>query len=174
MDRIYGVVILILGFVAAAAIRYSAGTHARRRREARRTYRRLQEIASPGIRFEIMRRMDPFAFEELIIIALRKHGYRAWHGRRYTGDGGIDGFVRVNGKKCLIQDKRYRGSIDSRHVAAFSMICRGHKRHGYFVHTGTTGESSWEHADGPWITIISGERLLSLIDKDSDFRLEEV
>ena len=57
VDRIYGVVILILGFVAAAVIRYSAGTHARRRREARRTYRRLQEIASPGIRFEIMRRM---------------------------------------------------------------------------------------------------------------------
>ena len=71
-------------------------------------------------------------------------------------------------------DKRYRGSIDSRHVAAFSMICRSRKRHGYFVHTGITGQSSWENVDGPWITIISGERLLSLIDRDSDFRLEAV
>lgn len=66
-------------FFAALIIRRLTGIHAEKRRKARKIYRELQTIEDPAERFRIMRRMDAYAFEELVIHALRKHGYLSWH-----------------------------------------------------------------------------------------------
>lgn len=173
MDRLPGLLgaFALIALLLPIAERFVFGSHAKRKREAKRVYKSLQTFVSPEMRMEVMRRMDPFAFEELVVYALKKHGYRAWHGRRYTGDGGIDGYVRVNGRKCYIQDKRYRGVIKPEHVALFSIICRKDKRHGYFVHTGKTGSSA-SYADSRYVSIISGERLLRLVNEDASSSLE--
>ena len=165
-----GIAAVILA--VSAIIAWRNDTHRKMRREAKAAYRLLQETMDPAMRFGIMRRMNAFAFEELVVYALRRKGYRAWHGRRYTGDGGIDGYVRVRGRKCLLQDKRYSRTINPDHVRAFSELCRQKGCHGYFVHTGRTGGKSRESCDTRMVTFISGDRLLDLMDKRSgDFPL---
>lgn len=168
-------VFILLGAIIAvpafAAFLWKAlfGYHARMKREARRLWKKIQDTPSDRDVFLLVRALPPFAFEELVVLALRKHGYRAWHGPRYTGDGGIDGWVRYGREKHPIQDKRYSGAINPRHVRDFSHICGGLGTTGLFVHTGTTGTSSWSAAAN--VRIISGRLLMGLLRKDRDFVL---
>ena len=145
------------------------GYHARMRREAKDIWRRIQKTASDRDVFILLRAMEPFAFEELVVRSLRKHGYRAWHGSRYTGDGGIDGWVRFGHEKHPIQDKRYSGAINPQHVREFSRLCCSRGVTGLFIHTGTTGNASRDAAVN--VRIISGRLLIDLVRKDCPFEL---
>lgn len=145
------------------------GYHARMRREAKDIWRRIQKTASDRDVFILLRAMEPFAFEELVVRSLRKHGYRAWHGSRYTGDGGIDGWVRFGHEKHPIQDKRYSGAINPQHVREFSRLCCSRGVTGLFIHTGTTGNASRDAAVN--VRIISGRLLVDLVRKDCPFEL---
>lgn len=145
------------------------GYHARMRREAKDIWRRIQKTASDRDVFILLRAMEPFAFEEIVVRSLRKHGYRAWHGSRYTGDGGIDGWVRFSHEKHPIQDKRYSGAINPQHVREFSRLCCGMGITGLFIHTGTTGNASRDAAVN--VRIISGRLLIDLVRKDCPFEL---
>lgn len=168
-------IFVLLGAVVAAptllALLWKAlfGYHARMRREAKRLWKRIQDTPSDREVFLLVRALPPFAFEELVVLALRKHGYRAWHGSRYTGDGGIDGWVRFGHEKHPIQDKRYSGAINPQHVRDFSRLCSGLGTIGLFIHTGTTGASSWNAAVN--VRIISGRLLMDLLRKEQDFVL---
>lgn len=50
-----------------------------------------------------LRRIDPLVFEELVLSALARRGYAILRNERYSGDGGIDGRVWINGQCRLIQ-----------------------------------------------------------------------
>lgn len=128
------------------------GYHARMRREAKDIWRRIQKTAS----------------DRDVFILLRAR-YRAWHGSRYTGDGGIDGWVRFSHEKHPIQDKRYSGAINPQHVREFSRLCCSRGVTGLFIHTGTTGNASRDAAVN--VRIISGRLLIDLVRKDCPFEL---
>lgn len=145
------------------------GYHAQMRREAKAVWKRIQKTPSDRDVYILLRAMPPFAFEELVVRSLRKHGYRAWHGSRYTGDGGIDGWVRFGHEKHPIQDKRYAGAINPQHVRDFSRLCQGMGAIGLFVHTGTTEEASRNAAQ--FVRIISGKNLMDLVRKNRPFDL---
>lgn len=168
-------IFILLGIAVAAptllALLWKAlfGYHARMRREAKDIWRRIQKTASDRDVFILLRAMEPFAFEELVVRSLRKHGYRAWHGSRYTGDGGIDGWVRFSHEKHPIQDKRYSGAINPQHVREFSRLCCSRGVTGLFIHTGTTGNASRDAAVN--VRIISGRLLIDLVRKDCPFEL---
>ncbi|WP_237751457.1 MULTISPECIES: restriction endonuclease [unclassified Sphingobium] len=111
-----------------------------------------------------LRAMDPLAFEELLLEAFEQRGHRVIRNRRYTGDGGVDGEVIIDGRRWLIQAKRYRDAIKPEHVREFAMLCAARRRRGMFIHTGRTGGMSrtiCSSADG--IEIVSGQRLLALL-----------
>lgn len=145
------------------------GYHAQMKREAKDIWKRVQKTASDRDVFILLRAMEPFAFEELVVRSLRKHGYRAWHGSRYTGDRGIDGWVRFSHEKHPIQDKRYSGAINPQHVREFSRLCCSRGVTGLFIHTGTTGNASRDAAVN--VRIISGRLLIDLVRKDCPFEL---
>ena len=135
-------------------------------------YQKLNAIAlrkeedSKGWFFCYLRQIDPFVFEELILIALEKRGYTIRQNKRYTGDGGVDGRASKDGSKYLIQCKRYSGYVNSKHVEAFSRLCHHKGVKGFFVHTGKTGDGAKVVvADDDAVTIISGSRLYDLIIK---------
>src|SRR3546814_6309274 len=69
-------------------------------------------------------------------------GHRVIRNRRYTGDGGIDGEVIIDGQRWLIQAKRYRDAIRPEHVWDFAQMCATRRRRGMFIHTGRTGGMS--------------------------------
>lgn len=114
-----------------------------------------------------VRAMDALAFEELLLESFRCRGHAITPNRRYTGDGGIDGQVTIDGKRWLIQAKRYQSAIRPEHVEQFAQLCRRRHMPGLFIHTGRTGPASrsilTRFAE---IEIISGDRLLALLSGD--------
>ena len=54
----------------------------------------------------ILRKMNPCAFEELLLTCCQNQGWQIERNFRYTRDGGIDGRVTIAGRLYLIQAKR--------------------------------------------------------------------
>lgn len=140
--------------------------HARNIKTAKIKLTEINIIAmdNPALAFGKLRKLNPFVFEELLLLAFKKRDFTVHHNQRYTGDGGIDGTVFDNqGKKYLIQAKRYKSAINPAHVKNFSHLVDQKKAHaGFFIHTGRTGEKSYQNI-GQNIRIISGKRLLNLL-----------
>lgn len=122
----------------------------------------------PAQAMAYLRKMNPYAFEELVLDGFRKAGYEVRRNRHYSADGGIDGHVYRDGREYLVQCKRYSGHISRRDVEDFSRVCTRECREGYFVHTGRTGRGSKETAAlAGNVTVIGGDRMLELVGFDN-------
>ncbi|WP_240502071.1 restriction endonuclease [Sphingomonas panacis] len=120
-----------------------------------------------GLIYARVRAMDALAFEELLLESFRCRGHPITRNSRYTGDGGIDGQVTLDGRRWLIQAKRYQSAIRPEHVEQFAQLCRRRNMPGLFVHTGRTGPASRSIVTrSAEIEIISGRRLLALLSGD--------
>lgn len=117
--------------------------------------------------FGYIRKVDPFVFEEMILTCFQEQKFKIRRNKRYTGDGGIDGIVYIEGLKYLVQAKRYSGYITKSHVVEFIDLCNSKGCRGLFVHTGKTGEQSKLLGRGGVIDIISGARLTGLLSGES-------
>jgi len=139
--------------------------HAYQKRTARRIYRRINAdtLGSAASVMAYLRKVNPYVFEELVLLAFEKKGCSVIRNRRYSGDGGVDGHVIIDGVRIPVQSKRYRGHIKKSHVEAFEnlLVCRN-KPYGYFIHTGRTGKGC-RGAEFPHVRFISGDRLLALL-----------
>ena len=62
-----------------------------------------------------LRKINPYVFEELLLLAFERRGMRVIRNSRYSGDGGLDGQVLIDGERWLIQAKRYGRTI--RHIS---------------------------------------------------------
>lgn len=168
--------ILVIAAIVAAAIilflqlarRFRAPvTHRWRRRQAHRMCTELhgRDRDQPrGLIYARLRAMDPLAFEELVIEAFVRRGHRVVRSARYSGDGGVDGEVVIDGERILLQMKRYRSAIRPEHVRDFSGLCRSRRALGLFVHAGRTGDASRAAvADASHVEIVSGNKLIDLL-----------
>lgn len=112
-------------------------------------------------RIAYLRRIDPLIFEELVLDAFQRRGWKVERNIRYTGDGGLDGKVFRDGRWHGVQCKRYRSFIQARHVAQFSRdLPRFGLDGGFFVHTGRT-PSTLRPPQG--VALISGRKLLDFL-----------
>ncbi len=141
--------------------------HRWRRRQARVMAEQLcgRDRHQPAVlHFSRLRAMDALAFEELLLEAFERRGFRVIRNHRYTGDGGLDGQVVISGRTWLVQAKRYASAIRPEHVREFAALCSRCGQTGLFIHTGRTGgESRDAIAGASEIEIISGQRLLALL-----------
>lgn len=138
--------------------------HQRYRATAERVYIRLGELNGDGQRMTYLRKINPYVFEELLLLAFERQGYPVQRNASYSGDGGLDGKVHINGECWLIQAKRYSRPITPSHVRDFEavLMCMGLR--GLFIHTGRTGQKSRAVSRGSQqLMIISGHRLLALL-----------
>lgn len=139
--------------------------HNRRIRSAEGVRNLLAEGALlPAQAVSYLRKVNPYTFEELVLDGFLRDGYKVKRNKRYSGDGGIDGRASKDGEEYLVQSKRYRGYISRQHVEDFSRVCTRERLKGFFVHTGKTGDASWETA-GTFgnVDIVSGDRMLRLV-----------
>lgn len=144
--------------------RVSVRRHRRYRRQAARVLQTLPGLAGDGCRLSYLRKINPFVFEELLLLAFARQGYRVKRNPRYSGDGGLDGQVWIDEQRFLIQAKRYSRAINPAHIADFSRLLRQQAVSGFFIHTGRTGMKSRTEAKGhTHLHIISGQKLLSLL-----------
>lgn len=143
-------------------------SHHRNVRRARRTLDRLRALASDNapepVILAYLRKIDPTVFEEMVLEVFEQKGYRVIRNRRYSGDGGLDGKIIINGRTLLVQCKRYTSHIDASHVRDFAHLCIREKQEGLFVHTGKTGKLSREIEKlNPHVKILSGFVLARVI-----------
>lgn len=112
----------------------------------------------------ILRRMNPYAFEELLLTCCHEQGWEIERNFRYTGDGGLDGRVTIALKLYLIQAKRYRGYINPKHIHDFYKVIQREKAYGgFFIHSGKTGELAQELLREYQISLLSGQRLVDFV-----------
>jgi restriction system protein len=142
--------------------------------QAQKELKQLARLRTRKGRLEYLRGVHHFVFEEMILTALRRRGHRITRNERYTGDGGIDGQVKIKRKLYLIQAKRYSNHISPAHVRDFAEVCRRQRKPGLFIHTGKTSEQSLAIASEGNVEIISGRRLLRLFIKPRVKMLESI
>jgi len=135
-----------------------------------------EELGSPDTAtwkdrlLEVLRSMDPSAFERLAQRLLREAGFTKVEVRGKSGDGGIDGVgvLRVNliSFQVFFQCKRYKGSVGASDIRDFRGAMMGRADKGLFITTGTfTAQASDEATrDGATaIDLIDGTRLCELL-----------
>lgn len=161
----------LAGLLAEAGRRKPSKLHRKNRRTAARLYRRLNAIAAgsppdrPHTWFQnYLRQIDPYVFEELVLISLERKGYSVRTNRRYSGDGGVDGRARKDGTRYYIQCKCYTGYASLADVRAFIEKCRRDRRKGLFVNTGLTSAKALETAEeSGTVSMVCDESLYNLI-----------
>ena len=131
---------------------------------------------------QVLRTMDPSAFERLTQRLLRESGFVRVEVTGKSGDGGIDGsgVLRMNliSFQVLFQCKRYAGSVPAGTVRDFRGAMQGRADKGLIITTGTfTADARKEAArDGaPAIDLIDGDALCQLLkERRLGVRVREV
>jgi len=148
----------------------SVRRHRRYRATAARVLQRLPQLGGNGQRLAYLRKINPYVFEELLLLAFERQGYAVIRNTSYSGDGGLDGQVIIEGKTFLIQAKRYGRAITPSHITRFGALLRHHHCDGFFIHTGRTGQLS--HAllqNHPHVHLVSGQKLLALLAGNTEW-----
>lgn len=153
--------ILVFVWIFTRAVRTYQSKHAFNIRISKKHLARLQSIPEPAKQMGFLRAVNPYIFEEMILTGLKKKGFSIKRGTSYSGDGGIDGEVKIGGKRVLIQAKRYKNYVSAADILRFGAICEKHRCFGLFIHTGKTGKLSKQNKISS-VDIVSGSRLLDM------------
>lgn len=118
---------------------------------------------------EKLKEIDPFYFEKVILILLKKMGYGDFVETAKTGDGGIDGIInedKLGLDKIYIQAKRYgENKVREKDIRNFIGAMSGDTQKGVFVTTSSfdTGATQKAHDAHHTIILIDGLKLVDLM-----------
>ena len=118
---------------------------------------------------EKLKEIDPFYFEKVILILLKKMGYGDFVETAKTGDGGIDGIInedKLGLDKIYIQAKRYGDNkIREKDIRNFIGAMSGDTQKGVFVTTSSfdSGATKKAHDAHHTIILIDGLKLVDLM-----------
>lgn len=118
---------------------------------------------------EKLKSIDPFYFEKVILILLKKMGYGDFIETSKTGDGGIDGIInedKLGLDKIYIQAKRYgENKVREKDIRNFIGAMSGDTQKGVFVTTSTFDSGAIKKANDAHHTIIliDGSKLVDLM-----------
>lgn len=118
---------------------------------------------------EKLKTIDPYYFEKVILILLKKMGYGDFIETSKSGDGGIDGIInedKLGLSKIYIQAKRYgENSVREKEIRNFIGAMSGDTSKGVFVttsdfHSGAVKKAGDAHHS---IILIDGHKLVDLM-----------
>lgn len=118
---------------------------------------------------EKLKSIDPFYFEKVILILLKKMGYGDFVETAKTGDGGIDGIInedKLGLDKIYIQAKRYgENKVREKDIRNFIGAMSGDTQKGVFVTTSSFDSGAIKKANDAHHTIIliDGSKLVDLM-----------
>ncbi len=122
---------------------------------------------------EKLKTIDPFYFEKVILILLKKMGYGDFIETSKTGDGGIDGIINEDNlglDKIYIQAKRYgENKVREKDIRNFIGAMSGDTQKGVFVTTSSfdVGAEKKAHDAHHKIILIDGLKLVDLMHQYS-------
>lgn len=122
---------------------------------------RLQERASP----DLMYGLHPVEFERFVLDYFRLLGFYAEETKR-SGDGGIDGYLRLGNAVYFLQCKRYDkgskvGEPELRDL--LGAVTKASAKGGIFVTTASYSNKALSFASGTVLELIDGEELANRI-----------
>lgn len=118
---------------------------------------------------EKLKKLDPFYFEKVILILLKRMGYGDFIETSKTVDGGIDGIInedKLGLDKIYIQAKRYaENKVREKDIRNFIGAMSGDTNKGVFVTTSKFDEKAVKKAKEAHhaIILIDGIKLVSLM-----------
>jgi len=161
---------LVIAFIIAwnpvfrSARNYRHLRNQRRAREVLGTIRSMKGDHTEARAFAYLRKISPYVLEELVLTCFEEQGHRIARNRAYSGDGGVDGRVHINGREVLIQTKRFRKHIRLSDIHAFTRVVARHRAPlGLFVHTGRTGSGVYAAVRSVPVRIVSGNQLIAIV-----------
>lgn len=112
---------------------------------------------------DILRHLDPYAFERLAQRLLRECGFSDVQVTKRSGDGGIDGTgkLRIQGIfsfNVAFQCKRYKGQVSASAIRDFRGSLGTNIEKGVLITTGTFTQAAKDEASS------EGKRLIDLMD----------
>lgn len=116
-----------------------------------------------------LKTIDPYYFEKVILILLKKMGYGDFIETSKSGDGGIDGIInedKLGLDKIYIQAKRYgENKVREKEIRNFIGAMSGDTSKGVFVTTSTfdVGAVKKAHDAHHTIILIDGSKLVDLM-----------
>lgn len=131
----------------------------------------FSEIESQ-VKIELLDRLktiDPYYFEKVILILLKKMGYGDFIETAKSGDGGIDGIInedKLGLDKIYIQAKRYGDNkVREKDIRNFIGAMSGDTNKGVFVTTSDFDKGAYQKAHDAHHTIIliDGNKLVDLL-----------
>ena len=118
---------------------------------------------------EKLKEIDPYYFEKVILILLKKMGYGDFVETSKSGDGGIDGIInedKLGLEKIYTQAKRYNeNKVREKEIRNFIGAMSGDTSKGVFITTSTFDQSAIRKAREAHhsIILIDGEKLVDLM-----------
>lgn len=119
---------------------------------------------------EKVKDINPYIFENLILILLEKMGYGEFQMTKKSNDGGIDGIInedKLGLEKIYIQTKRYaaKNKVRETDIRNFIGAMSGDTQKGVFVTTSEFDSKAVEKAQNAHhkIILIDGEKLVNLM-----------
>lgn len=118
---------------------------------------------------EKLKNIDPYYFEKVILILLKKMGYGDFMETSKSGDGGIDGIInedKLGLEKIYIQAKRYgENKVREKEIRNFIGAMSGDTNKGVFVTTSDFDKGAIQKAHDAHHTIIliGGNKLVDLM-----------
>lgn len=119
----------------------------------------------------MLKEIDPYAFEKIILILLKKMGYGDFIETAKSGDGGIDGIInedQLGLERIYIQAKRYsENKVRETDIRNFIGAMSGDTHKGIFVTTSTFDEKAKVKARDAHhkIILLDGSKLVDLMYK---------
>lgn len=128
-----------------------------------------QGVNRPAMTVEQLYALSPREFEHYVAGLFERRGY-AVEVRGRSGDLGVDlALTRLDGRRAIVQCKRYRHAIGPEIVRElFGTMVHERAAHGFLVTTATISEAARGWAADKPITLIDGPTLAGLSD---DLRL---
>lgn len=118
---------------------------------------------------EKLKTIDPYYFEKVILILLKKMGYGEFVETSKSGDGGIDGIInedKLGLDKIYIQAKRFNeNKVREKDIRNFIGAMSGDTNKGVFVTTSLFDSAATEKAKNAHhkIILIDGRKLVDLM-----------
>lgn len=118
---------------------------------------------------EMLKDIDPYYFEKIILILLKKMGYGDFIETSKSKDGGIDGVInedKLGLEKIYIQAKRYNeNKVREKDIRNFIGAMSGDTNKGVFVTTSAFDDSAVKKAHDAHhsIILIDGHKLVDLM-----------
>ena len=118
---------------------------------------------------EKLKEIDPYYFEKVILILLKRMGYGDFIETSKSGDGGIDGIInedKLGLEKIYTQAKRYNeNKVREKDIRNFIGAMSGDTSKGVFITTSTFDDSAVKKAREAHhsIVLINGAKLVDLM-----------